>query len=100
MQSHIEDDDNSWMKQAAGRSRFPEEPFLHEFGFARIHTGLEVNYLDRNTPPDHGIDGIVHHSHGATSKFAVDQIAPDLFGVKWRGLQERFRRIARANQTL
>src|ERR1700689_528644 len=100
MQADVEDDDDSGMKQAARRPRFPEQPFLQELSLARVHARLQADYLYCNAPPDHGIHSVVNDTHGAAPQFTTDEIAPDLPGIADRGVEERIRFAARSKQAL
>ena len=74
---HVVDGDDSGVRQDARRPRFPKQALAQPVLFLGIAPSAEMDGLDGHRPADIGVDGVVHHPHGAPPQFPDDLISPD-----------------------
>ena len=74
---HIVNGHDSRMREHARRSRLAEQPLAHAVDLLGLAIVPEMDRLDGHRTADIGIDGMVHHAHGAAAQLPDDLIAPD-----------------------
>ena len=74
---HVVDGDDAGMRQDAGRARLAEQALAQALLLLGIAHVAELDGLDGHRPADIGVDGMVHHTHGAAAQFPDDLVAPD-----------------------
>ena len=66
---HVVDGDDAGVGEDARRARLAKEAFAQAFLLFGLAARSELNGLDGHWAADVGVDGVVHHAHGAAPQF-------------------------------